>query len=528
MTAEHVVVLALSFLLTLLFFPYGFNYYFLGRRARKERQEQQERQARPAVQSLELPPGVRPAVAVHLPLYNERYVAERLIAACARMARSYGAERVRILVIDDSTDQTRAVVDRAAARERAAGLRIEVLRRGGRPGFKAGALAFALDRTWEEYVAVFDADFTPVEDFLLRAVPVLHADPRVGVVQGRWRHLNERYNGLTRAVAIGIDAHFLIEQAGRHAGGLFLNFNGSGGVLRRSALVEAGGWQWDTLAEDLDISYRIQLRGFRVAYRADLACPAEVPPTVPAFRKQQARWACGSLRVARKLLHGLLRRTDLRPGLKLQASIHLTQYALHPLMFLSFLLACFVAFRGLAVLTPISLLRLSPGAQSGSVIATTAAWALAAASIAACSAAPWAHAASAVRASGRRMWGSLPSLLLLGLVGGGLSANNSVEAAKALFSNRAWSFQRTPKYAVRRSTDDWRAKRYQVAVDLSGSIEAGAALLGLASAARAAASGQWLLVPIIGAYTAGFAVVAAGTLAQSRGGRGGRIRGAAP
>ncbi len=497
MPLEQAVVLLLSTLLAVLFFPYGFNLYFLARQARRAAREPRAAPAR------RRPQRPRPAVAVHLPLYNERYVADRLVGACARMARAYGGDRVRILVIDDSTDETRDVVDRAAAREGRSGPRIQVLRRPERTGFKAGALALALDATWEEYVAVFDADFMPTEDFLLRAVPELEADATVGIVQGRWRHLNEGYNRLTRAVAIGIDAHFLIEQAGRCAAGLFLNFNGSGGVLRRSALVAAGGWQWDTLAEDLDVSYRVQLGGWRVRYLVDLPCPAEIPPTLPAFRKQQARWACGSLRAARKLLPRLLARTDLPLRVRIQAAIHMTQYGLHPLMLASFLLACFAAIRGLPTI-PVA------RAPAGWI-----AWAVFTAAIAACTLAPWLHAVNALRASGRGLRRNIASVVLLGLVGGGLSVNNTVEAVKALATRRSWGFERTPKYAVRRGADQWKGKGYQVSLDPVGAVEGAAVLLGLAAAARAAIDGRWGLAALLAVYTVGFAVVGVSTLAQS-------------
>ena len=183
-------------------------------------------------------------------------------------------------------------------------IQIEVLRRGNRQGFKAGALQLALEKTEAEFIAVFDADFIPQPDFLVLTIPFFLEDEHLGIIQSRWTHLNQDYNMLTRAISLGIDVHFLIEQSGRYAAGCFQNFNGSGGVLRKKSLCEAGGWQSDTLAEDLDASYRIQLQGYRILYLKELLSPAEVPPTVPSFKKQQARWACGSLRTAKKLLPG--------------------------------------------------------------------------------------------------------------------------------------------------------------------------------------------------------------------------------
>ena len=208
-------------------------------------------------------------------------------------------------------------------------------------GYKAGALQIALQNTDAEFIAIFDADYTPRSDFLLRTIPYLLQDDQLAIVQSRWTHLNRYFNRVTSAVAIGIDVHFMVEQTGRYASKCFQNFNGSGGVLRRSALVEAGGWQADTLAEDLDASYRMQMKGYHILFLKDLTSPGEVPPTVPSFKKQQARWANGSLRTARKLLPSILPNPKIKLYQRLEAFIHLTGYMLHPMMFVSFLLASF-------------------------------------------------------------------------------------------------------------------------------------------------------------------------------------------
>ena len=277
-----------SILVTVLFFVYGFNCFFLLSLRR--------RYLCPA-----LPPlgEAKPRVAVHLPIYNERYVVGRLLAACGDMVARYGKSRARIVVIDDSDDETAGKVDRLAKELCRQGIDIDVLRRPQRTGFKAGALQLALEECREEYIAVFDADFVPQPCFLADTVPFMAADDTLGVVQCRWEHMNASYNTVTRAVALGIDAHFFVEQPARQAGGCFLNFNGSAGLIRAAALRQAGGWQADTLSEDLDASYRMQLAGFRILYLRDVATPSEVPPTMPSFRRQQARWACGSLRAAR-------------------------------------------------------------------------------------------------------------------------------------------------------------------------------------------------------------------------------------
>jgi len=242
--------------------------------------------------------GTAPFVTVQLPLYNERDVARRLIEACARL--DWPRDRFDLQVLDDSTDDTRAVVDQAAAAVRHAGVHVEVVRRSTRTGFKAGALAAGLLRARGDLIAVFDADFVPDPTFLSRVIPTF-ADPRVGMVQARWGHLNADESWLTRAQASLLDGHFVIEHAARQAAGCWFNFNGTAGVWRRACIDGAGGWEGDTLTEDLDLSYRAQLAGWSFAYRPDVTVPAELPPSIAAFRVQQRRWAMGSIQVAQKL-----------------------------------------------------------------------------------------------------------------------------------------------------------------------------------------------------------------------------------
>ena len=262
------------------------------------------------------------------------------------MAEAYGIDKVRILVLDDSSDDTVLEVDKIVSEYQDKSFNIEAQRRKDRSGFKAGAMQAALQTTGEEFIAIFDADFIPPADFLLRTIPYFGQDEQLGIVQSRWTHLNRDFNLLTKAISLGIDVHFFIEQAGRYASGCFQNFNGSGGVLRKKAVLDAGGWRADTLAEDLDLSYRMQSSGYRVLYLRDLECPGEIPPTVPSFKVQQGRWACGSLRNARKILPGLLHNRKLGVKQRLQAFIHLTGYMIHPLMVLSFVLSCLTVILG--------------------------------------------------------------------------------------------------------------------------------------------------------------------------------------
>ncbi|GAB3224787.1 glycosyltransferase [Hymenobacter seoulensis] len=270
------------------------------------------------------PPATWPRLTVQLPIYNELYVVERLIDACA--ALSYPPDRLHIQVLDDSTDETVALAAARVAHYRAQGLCIDHVRRPNRTGFKAGALAHGLTLTDGELIAIFDADFVPPPDFLSQAVPHFFLDDaehtRTGVVQTRWGHLNEEDSLLTRLQAFGLNAHFYVEQVGREAGGHFLNFNGTGGIWRRACIEDAGNWHADTLTEDLDLSYRAQLRGWHFRYLPHLAAPAELPAAMDALKSQQFRWTKGGAETARKHL-GAVWRSAFPWRTRLQATFHL-------------------------------------------------------------------------------------------------------------------------------------------------------------------------------------------------------------
>ena len=266
---------------------------------------------------------VHPRVLVQLPVYNEAAVVERAIDAVA--ALEWPREHLEIQVLDDSQDETREIVDAAVERHRALGVPMRVLRRPHREGFKAGALAEGLRQTDCEYVAIFDADFVPHADFIRRAIPLFDADAKVACVQGRWAHLNREQNWLTRAQAVGVDAHFHIQQFARAAANRFLNFNGTAGMWRIRAIDEVGGWVGDTLTEDLDLSYRAQLSGWRIVFDPEIEVPAELPPALDAYKNQQRRWACGSIQCARKYL-GPVWRADLPLGVKTESTLHLCGY----------------------------------------------------------------------------------------------------------------------------------------------------------------------------------------------------------
>lgn len=281
-----------------------------------------------------------PTVLTQIPLYNESAVAARVIDAVA--AFDYPAGRHRVQVLDDSTDETREIVDARAALWRERGVAIEVIRRPVRTGFKAGALRHGMEIQPSDCIAIFDADFIPPSDFLTQAVPLLIADPRAGWVQARWSHLNPDTNLLTRAQAIAIDAHFAVEQAARSAG-LFMAFNGSAGVWKRRAIDEAGGWSDATLTEDLDLSCRAALCGWHGRLHHGLEVPAEVPGNAAAYQSQQFRWAKGTLQTALRILPRLWK-SHLPSYVKVQATIQMTQYLLHPLLLVIALLTPWMAF----------------------------------------------------------------------------------------------------------------------------------------------------------------------------------------
>ena len=269
-----------------------------------------------------------PFVTVQLPIYNERYVVNRLLDAAAEL--DWPRDRLEIQVLDDSTDGTKELAAEHVARLQRRGLSVVHLHRTDRSGFKAGALQAGMAVARGELLAIFDADFVPQASFLRDMVPLL-ADPKVGFAQARWGHLNRDLSLLTRAQGLAIDGHFSVEQAGRCWAGWMLNFNGTAGIWRRAAIDDAGGWSGDTLTEDLDLSYRAQLRGWKVEYAVDVEVPAEIPADIAAFKSQQRRWAKGSIQVAKKLLPRILRSPAPLP-VRLAAFLHLTHACVHPLM----------------------------------------------------------------------------------------------------------------------------------------------------------------------------------------------------
>lgn len=276
-----------------------------------------------------------PVITVQLPIFNEIYVVERLIDAVAHL--SYPVDKLEIQVLDDSTDETLHVTRKKVEEYQQKGIDIKHIHRTDRTGFKAGALQVGLEQARGEFLAVFDADFVPNHDFLLRLVNEF-TDPKIGMVQARWQHINRDYSLLTQAQAFALDAHFSVEQLGRNAGGYFINFNGTAGIWRKECIHDAEGWQADTLTEDLDLSYRAQLKGWQFCFADMVEAPAELPAQMNSIRSQQYRWNKGAAEVAKKMLPGIIK-SQLPFRTKIGAFFHLVNSSIYIFVFLTAVLS---------------------------------------------------------------------------------------------------------------------------------------------------------------------------------------------
>ena len=422
-----------------------------------------------------------PHVLVQLPLYNERYVAERLIDSVA--ALDYPPARLTIQVLDDSTDDTAALARARAAYHRARGVNVDYRHRARRTGYKAGALAEGLRGSGAEFAAIFDADFVPAPDFLRRALPAFDGQPRLALVQARWEHLNHARDALTQAEGLALDAYFGVEQFVRTRLGLLMNFNGSAGVWRRAAIDDAGGWQADTLSEDLDLSFRAQLRGWRLTYLPHVGAPAELPTTLAAFKRQQSRWAQGSFQVLRKLGRQLAR-ARLPLWLRLQGLISLSGYLPHPCMVLSLLLSLPVVLWGSELPRAFGVVGLAGlGPLAMSVVGQMA-----------------------LRRDWPRRLLYLPALMLLGI---GLAVANT-QAAWLALAGGAGEFRRTPKAPA------GAAGAYAIPLDWTTWAEAALAVYALVTGLLALTRAPGL-APMAFLYALAFGVTAALGFWQSRG-----------
>ena len=471
MTPVETLVLGAYFFVLVILAVYGWHRYYLVYLYMKN-------PGRPPVPVGELSP--LPRVTVQLPIYNELYVADRLIDAVCQI--DYPRELLEIQVLDDSIDETRTVAEQAVRRQAARGVDIVYLHRTNRTGFKAGALEAGLAVAKGEFIAIFDADFTPTPDFLRRSMPYL-ADPEVALVQARWGHINQNYSLLTKIQSILLDGHFVLEHGARSRAGLFFNFNGTAGVWRRAAIRDAGGWQHDTLTEDLDLSYRAQLRGWRFTFLQDLVAPAEVPVEMNAFKSQQHRWAKGSIQTCRKVLPRVLR-SNLPLKVKVEAFFHLTANFNYLLMaVLSLLMA------------PAMVIRYNMGWYEMLLIDI-----------------PLFIAATAsvgnfYMVSQRELhsdWTSrlrfLPFLMSIGI---GLTVNNTKAVLEAVF-NKSSEFTRTPKYRIEGRGDEWLGKKYHQNFVVQPLIELALGVYFTATVFYALANGIYATLPFLVLFQVGF------------------------
>src|SRR5436190_7533313 len=438
MTPAETFTLAAYFFVLIVLAVYGWHRYYLVYLYMRHRDKEPKPQ--PPLDPL-------PVVTIQLPLYNEMYVADRLIDAVCRS--EYPRELLEIQVLDDSVDETCSIAELAVRRSAMQGVDIKYYHRPDRTGFKAGALAAGLKLARGDFIAIFDADFMPTPGFLTRLMPHF-SDPGIGMVQARWGHINQDYSLLTKIQSILLDGHFVLEHGGRNRAGRFFNFNGTAGVWRRRAIDEAGGWQHDTLTEDLDLSYRAQLAGWRFVYVANVIAPAEVPVEMNGFKSQQHRWAKGSIQTCRKLLPSILR-ADIPLSVKVEAFFHLTANFNYPLM-------CVLS----VLMFPSMVIRYNMGWYEMLLIDVPLFFA---ATFSVCNF--YMICQREIHADWRTRLKYLPFLMSIGI---GLSINNTRAVLEALF-NKHTEFARTPKYRIEGDSDEWVGKKYRQSVTVQPLIE---------------------------------------------------------
>jgi len=471
MTLAETLTLAVYFFVLIVLAIYGWHRYYLV--YLYMRYKDNEPKPGPPLDPL-------PVVTIQLPLYNEMYVADRLIDAVCRIR--YPRELLEIQVLDDSTDETRNIADKAVRRWAAEGMDIKYIHRVDRGGYKAGALEAGLKVARGEFVAIFDADFIPTADFLTRLIPYF-TDARVGMVQARWGHINRDYSLLTRIQAILLDGHFVLEHGGRNRAGRFFNFNGTAGVWRRAAIDDAGGWQHDTLTEDLDLSYRAQLRGWRFVFVPELIAPAEVPVEMNAFKSQQHRWAKGSIQTCRKLLPSILR-SSLPFAVKAEAFFHLTAN-------FNYILMCVLS----VLIFPSMVIRYNMGWYEMLLIDVPLFFA---ATFSFCN-----FYVVCQREVHKDWIVRLKYVPFLMSVGIGLSINNTRAVLEAMF-NKQSEFTRTPKYRIEGDSDEWVGKRYRQSVAVQPLIELALGLYFTATVFYALANQIYGTVPFLILFQVGF------------------------
>src|SRR5438552_1610537 len=471
MTPAETLTLSAYFFVLIILAVYGWHRYYLVYLYMRNRGR--EPKAGPQLHPL-------PVVTIQLPLYNEMYVADRLIDAVCRI--EYPRDLLEIQVLDDSTDETRSIAESAVRRFAAQGIDIKCFHRENRVGYKAGALGAGLKRARGEFIAIFDADFIPTEDFLGSLIPHFR-DPQVGMVQARWGHINQDYSLLTKIQAILLDGHFILEHGGRNRGGRFFNFNGTAGIWRRIAIDDAGGWQHDTLTEDLDLSYRAQLRGWRFVFVPGVIAPAEVPVEMNAFKSQQHRWAKGSIQTCRKLLPTILK-SHLPFGVKAEAFFHLTAN-------FNYILMCLLSI----LMFPSMVIRYNMGWYEMILIDVPLFFA---ATFSFCS-----FYMVCQRELHTDWLARLKYVPFLMSVGIGLSINNTRAVVEAIL-NKQTDFARTVKYRIEGDADEWVGKKYRQSVAVQPLVELSLGLYFTATVFYALANGIYGTLPFLVLFQVGF------------------------
>ncbi len=433
-----------------------------------------------------------PSVTIQLPIYNEKYVAKRLIDAVCNL--DYPQDKMKIMVCDDSDDDTVELLRNVVDDYKKQGFKIEHIRRGTRNGYKAGALKHAMQTTDTDLVAIFDADFIPPVWFLKRAIPHFSRS-NIGLVQCRWGHVNEDYSALTQVQALSIDFHFLIEQKAKSNSHLFMNFNGTAGIWRRDCIEDAGGWHTATLVEDLDLSFRAQMKGWKCLFLPDIVVDAELPAQMNGAKRQQFRWAKGSIQCAIKLLSDIGLKRHVAVEAKIQAFIQLTRHIVYPLILIQFLtlpilLAAQVnlyVVSVLPVLTIVTYLAMGPGAY-----------------------------VLVIRGMYHTYWKSkiklLPALLVYNA---GMSVNNTVAVFDAILGKKN-EFHRTPKYGIVTKKDDWRGKAYNLPFTQTTLLEIFFGVYGIIAIFISVFSNNPVFVPIIAIQTLGFFYISYMSLSHTK------------
>ncbi|PIY88533.1 MAG: glycosyl transferase [Nitrosopumilales archaeon CG_4_10_14_0_8_um_filter_34_8] len=433
-----------------------------------------------------------PTITIQLPIYNEKYVAKRLVDAVC--ALDYPKDKMVIMVLDDSDDDTVELLFDVVTKYKKEGFQIEHIRRGTRKGYKAGALKYAMEITDTEFVAIFDADFIPPNWFLKKAMPHF-VKSNIGLVQCRWGHVNENYSAITQAQALSLDFHFLIEQKAKSNSNLFMNFNGTAGIWRSDCIADAGGWHTATLVEDLDLSYRAQMKGWKCIFLPNIVVDAELPVQMNAAKRQQFRWAKGSIQCAIKLLADITLKRKISVEAKIQAFVQLTRHIVYPLMLIQFLTLpvllssnmnlYLVSF--IPALTIATYLAMGPGAYI-----------------------------MIIQSMYQKSWKSkvkiLPALLVYNA---GMSVNNSVAVFDAIFGKKN-EFLRTPKYGIINKADNWRDKSYNLPFTKTTLLEIFFGVYGLMGILISIFSNNPVFAPIIGLQTVGFFYISYMSLSHTR------------